>query len=142
MSIIILLKVLHYLGLFFAGGLGVAGGVIQAVHKRRHIPPGPEMQSVMALLGYLSLGAIIVLWVTGLGLAVLIYSSFSLGWAFHLKLAGATALLLVISWTNLHMASSRRNSRPPEAQKMRLAVSAARLSLLAVLFGIAVTTSL
>ena len=76
MSIIVGLKFLHYLALFLAGGLGVANGLLAKAHQMAGAPPAPPVQQTMMKLARLGLVAIILLWVTGIGLSYLIYSGF------------------------------------------------------------------
>ena len=101
MSIIVVLKFLHYLALFLAGGLGVANGLLAKAHQMAGEPPAPPVQQTMMKLARLGLVAIILLWVTGIGLSYLIYSGFAVGWAFHMKLLGATILLGSLSFLNV-----------------------------------------
>ena len=141
MSVIVTLKFLHYLGLFFAGGLGIAGGVIQSAHKRAAMPPAPPVQRAMRILAILSLVAVILLWVTGIGLSYLVYGWAGYGWAFQMKLVGASILLLVIGGMNWHLFRAARAGVPPDAQLMKWVPSVSRGALVLVLAGIAITTT-
>jgi len=141
MSVIILLKFFHYLGLFLAGGLGVAGGIIQSAHRRAGMPPSLPVQHAMRVMAWLSLVAIILLWVTGIGLGHMIYGTLALGWAFSMKLAGASILLIAIAMVNLSLSAASRTGRPPSALIMKYAPMASRGALVLVLGGIAITTS-
>ena len=93
MTSVILLKFFHYISLFLAGGLGVANSMLVKNHQKAEVPPALPVQKTMMTLARLGLAAIVVLWITGILLTHQIYGSFSLGWAFHLKLFGATVLL-------------------------------------------------
>ena len=84
MSIIVGLKFLHYLALFLAGGLGVANGLLAKAHQMAGEPLAPPVLQTMTKLARLGLVAIILLWITGIGLSHLIYSGFAVGWAFHM----------------------------------------------------------
>ena len=53
MSIIVGLKFLHYLGLFLAGGLGVANGLLAKAHQMAGEPPAPPVQETMMNLARL-----------------------------------------------------------------------------------------
>ncbi len=141
MSAIILLKFFHYLGLFLAGGLGVAGGFIQSAHRKAAMPPAPPVQRAMRKMAWLSLVAIIMLWITGIGLGHMIYGTLALGWAFSLKIAGATILLGAICAINLALSISGRTGQPPSAMVMRFAPMISRGGLVLVLAGIAITTT-
>ncbi|MGB2015704.1 MAG: hypothetical protein ACPID2_01695 [Candidatus Puniceispirillum sp.] len=141
MSLIVALKFFHYLSLFLAGGLGVANALLVKAHQKAGMPPAPPVQHTMLTLARLGLVALVILWVTGIILTAQLYGSFNLGWAFHLKLLGATILLLVIAFLNIHLAVSARNGTPPNPKIMASIPYIARTSLAAVLIGIAIVTT-
>ena len=141
MSIIVGLKFLHYLALFLAGGLGVANGLLAKAHQMAGEPPAPPVQQTMMKLARLGLVAIILLWLTGIGLSHLIYSGFAVGWAFHMKLLGATILLGSISFLNFHLTSASKVGAPPNPSVMKVIPMISRGALVLVLLGIAITTT-
>lgn len=141
MSIIIGLKFLHYLALFLAGGLGVANGLLAKAHQMAGQPPAPPVQQTMIKLARLGLIAIILLWVSGIGLGYLIYGGLGMGWAFHMKLLGATILLGSISFLNAHLTSTSKVGSPPNPSVMKIIPMISRGALVLVLLGIAITTT-
>jgi len=141
LTTVVVLKFLHYLSLFLAGGLGVANAMLFKNHQKAEIPPSPPVQKTMMNLARLGLVAIIILWVTGVPLTYQIYGSFNLGWAFHLKLLGATILLGTITFLNFHLTSQARSGNPPNPKVMKLVPPVSRTSLILVLFGIAILTT-
>ena len=141
MSLIIALKFFHYVSLFLAGGLGVANGLLAKAHMQAEMPPAPPVQKTMMTLARLGLVALIILWITGVLLTNLIYGSFNLGWGFHLKLLGASVLLLVVAFLNFLLADSAKKGTPPNPKIMNVVPYIARSSLVAVLIGIAVVTT-
>lgn len=141
MITVVALKFLHYLSLFFAGGLGVANAILVKNHQKAETPPSPPVQKTMMTLARLGLVAIIILWVTGVLLTYQVYASFDLGWAFHMKLLGATVLLGTITFLNLHLTARARSGNPPNPKVMKLVPPIARASLVIVLFGIAILTT-
>ena len=141
MSIIIGLKFLHYLALFLAGGLGVANGLLAKAHQKAGQPPAPPVQQTMIKLARLGLIAIILLWVSGIGLGYLIYGGLAMGWAFHMKLLGATILLGAISFLNVHLTSTSKDGAPPNPSVMKIIPMISRGALVLVLLGIAITTT-
>ena len=138
---IILLKVLHYLSLFLAGGLGVANVMLFKNHQKAGMPPAPPVRKTMMTLARLGLIAIVILWLTGLPLTYKVYGSFDLGWPFHLKLLGATSLLGAVAFLNLHLTKQSRDGNPPNPKIMKIVPSIARASLVVVLVGVAVLTT-
>ena len=141
LTTIILLKVLHYLSLFLAGGLGVANVMLFKNHQKAGMPPAPPVQKTMMTLARLGLIAIVILWLTGLPLTYKVYGSFDLGWPFHLKLLGATSLLGAVAFLNLHLTKQSRDGNPPDPKVMKIVPPIARVSLVVVLVGVAVLTT-
>jgi uncharacterized membrane protein len=141
LTTVVVLKFLHYLSLFLAGGLGVANAMLFKNHQKAEMLPSPPVQETMMTLARLGLAAIIILWATGVPLTYQVYGSFDLGWAFHLKLLGATVLLGAVAFLNLHLAAQARSGNPPNPKVMKLVPPVARTSLVLVLLGIAILTT-
>ena len=135
---IILLKTLHFLSLLFAGGVTVGSVVVQRAYVAADEIPPPHVRKAFALLSYMGLGAIVTLWVTGIGLAHLIYGGLAINGAFHVKLLGAAVVLGISVWGNLHAYSAAKAGIPPNAILMKRLVSAARSGLLIAIVGAAV----
>lgn len=135
---IILLKIFHYLAILFAGGVAIGSVVIQKSYASAGEMPPPYVRKAFALLGYMGLGAIITLWVTGIGLAHLIYGGLGINGAFHAKLLGAAIVLGISTWANLHAYGAAKAGRPPNAVLMKRLVSAGRVGLLLAICGAAV----
>jgi len=140
-SLIVIMKFFHYFALFLAGGGGIAGGVLAAAHKRAEVPPAPPVQAASMILARLSLVAIVTLWVTGFVLAYAIYGGMDIGWAFHMKLLGATGLLASIGYVNYHLSARGKQGLPPSMQVIKMATMIGRGSLVLVLAGIAIATT-
>jgi uncharacterized membrane protein len=138
---VVLLKVLHYLSLFLAGGLGVANVMLFKNHQKAGMPPPPPVQTTMMTLARLGLISIIILWLTGIPLTYKVYGSFDLGWPFHLKLLGATSLIGAVAFLNLHLTKQAKDGKPPNTKVMKIVPPVARASLVVVLVGVAVLTT-
>ena len=141
MTTIIVLKVLHYVSLFLAGGLGVANMMLFKSHQKAGLLPALPVQKTMMTLARLGLIAIAALWITGIPLTHKVYGSFDLGWPFHLKLLGATSLLGSVAFLNLHLTKQSRDGNPPNPKIIRIVTPIARASLVLVLLGVAVLTT-
>lgn len=137
----VILKVLHYFSILFAGGVTVGGGVMQAAYMRAGEAPPPYIGKAFAVLGYIGLGSIATLWVTGIGLAYLIYGGMGINGAFHVKLLGAAIVLGISAYANLHVHQAIKAKRPPNAVLMKRLVQAGRLGLLLAIGGAAVAFS-
>jgi len=140
-TIVVLLKVLHYVSLFLAGGLGVANVMLFKNHQKAGMPPAPPVQKTMMTLARLGLIAIAILWLTGIPLTYKVYGSFDLGWPFHLKLFGATSLLGAVAFLNLHLTEQAKDGNTPNPKVMKIVPPIARASLVIVLVGVAVLTT-
>ena len=141
MTTIIVLKVLHYVSLFLAGGLGVANVMLFKSHKKARLLPALPVQKTMMTLARLGLIAIAALWITGIPLTHKVYGSFDLGWPFHLKLLGATSLIGAVAFLNLHLTKQAKDGNPPNPKVMKIVPPIARTSLVVVLVGVAVLTT-
>ena len=141
MTTVVLLKVLHYVSLFFAGGLGVANVMLFKNHQKAGMPPAPPVQKTMMTLARLGLIAIVILWLTGIPLTYKVYGNFDLGWTFHLKLLGATILIGAVAFLNLHLTKRAKDGNPPNPKVMKIVPPIARASLVIVLVGVAVLTT-
>ena len=128
-------KFLHLFSLLLAGGGVIGVAVIQSIYKKEGKTPEPHLAKGFRVLAFLSLLAIIIMWVTGVVLAILIYGGFDLGWYFHIKLIGATLILLSVLYVNLHLKKCSQNQIPPNQQLMKYSASIARLGLILAIAG-------
>ena len=133
--IVFICKFLHLISLFIAGGGGIGNAVIQSIYKKEGKIPEPHLAKSFRVLAFISLIAVIVMWVTGIILAILIYSGFNLGWSFHVKLLGATFILIASIIINIHLKKSAQNQKPPNQNTMKYCASAGRLGFLLALGG-------
>ena len=138
---VVLLKVLHYVSLFLAGGLGVANVMLFKNHQKAGMPPAPPVQKTMLTLARLGLMAIVILWLTGIPLTYKVYGGFDLGWPFHVKLLGATSLIGAITYLNIHLTKQSKNGAPPNPKVMKIIPPITRVSLVIVLVGVAILTT-
>ena len=141
MTTVVVLKVLHYVSLFLAGGLGVANVMLFKNHQKAGMPPAPPVQKTMIALARLGLIAIVILWLTGIPLTYKVYGGFDLGWPFHLKLFGATSLFGAVAFLNFHLARQAKDGNRPNPRVMKIVPPIARASLVLVLVGVAVLTT-
>ena len=141
MTTIVFLKFFHYASIFLAGGLGIANAMLFKNHQKAGMAPAPPVQQTMITLARLGLISIVVLWLSGLPMTILLYGSFDLGWPFYLKIFGATTLLAVVAFLNIHLIKQARTGNPPNPKLMEVVPPIARTSLVLVFIGIAVLTT-
>ena len=134
---LILLKTLHYLAILFAGGVLVGGGLIQAVFTRANQVPDINVSKVLKILGYLGLGSLIVLWITGILLSNAIYGGFAINTAFIIKITAAAFLLIISFIVNIHVYYSSKNNQPPSKSIIKIATMSGR-GLILIVFVAAV----
>ena len=128
-------KFLHLISLFIAGGGGIGSAVIQSIYKKEGKAPEPHLARGFKILAFLSLLAIITMWVTGITLLLLIYGSFNLGWAFHIKLFGATLILITSVFINAHLYISAKKSLSPNQKYIKNSGSLSRLGVILAISG-------
>ena len=135
---LIVLKTFHYLAILFAGGVLVGGGLIQAVFTRTNKVPDINISKVLKILGYLGLGALIILWITGILLSNIIYGGFAINTAFTVKIIAAAFLLIISFIVNIHVYNSSKNSQPPSKSIMKMATMSGRGLIIIVLVAAAI----
>ena len=144
MTLIIILKFIHFFALLLAGGIAIGSVVIQRAHLVAGAPPSPPTARAMRNLGLLSLLGISLLWVTGGLMLNQIYGGFIVhaawwgNFAFYGKLLGASLILVLSVVVNLHMARASAAQRPPNAQLMSSAIILGRIGLFLALAGTAI----
>ena len=129
---LIVLKTLHYLAILFAGGVLVGGGLIQAVFTRANQVPDINVSKILKILGYLGLGALIILWITGILLSNILYGGFAINTAFTIKIIAAAFLLIISFIVNIHVYNSSKNNQPPSKSIMKIATMSGRVLILIV----------
>jgi hypothetical protein len=135
---LIALKTFHYIAILFAGGVLVGGGLIQAVFTRANQVPDINVSKVLKILGYLGLGALIILWITGILLSNIIYGGFVINTAFTIKIIAAAFLLIISFIVNIHVYNSSKNNQTPSKSIMKIATMSGRGLIIVVLVGAAI----
>ena len=83
--LIFISKFLHLFSLLLAGGGVIGVAVIQSIYKKEGKTPEPHLAKGFRVLAFLSLLAILIMWVTGVIQTLVIYGGFNLGWSFLLS---------------------------------------------------------
>lgn len=135
------LKILHYFSILFAGGVMVGSTVVQSAYARAGEMPPPYVGKAFALLGYIGLASIVTLWVTGIGLAHMLYGGLGINGAFHVKLLGAAVVLGISIIGNLHVHRSIKAKQPPNARLMKRLVQLGRGGIVLAICGAAIAFS-
>jgi hypothetical protein len=136
------LKILHYFAILFAGGVTVGSTIMQSAYVRAGEVPPPHVGKAFALLGYIGLGSILTLWITGIGLAHLLYGGLGINGAFHAKLLGAAIVLGVSLFGNIHVHGAMKAKRPPNAVLMKRLVQLGRGGIALAIIAAAIAFSI
>ena len=134
---LIFLKFIHYLAIVFSGGVLVGSGLIQSIYTKANQVPDLIVAKVLKILGYIGLGALIILWITGILLTNLIYGGFSINLAFTIKIIGAAILLTLSFLVNIHIYNSSKNNQSPNKSIMKIATMSGRGLILLILLSAA-----
>ena len=134
---IIIIKFLHFLALFAAGGIGVGGAVVQSAYIKEGKIPEPHLGKALRILGFVGLASIATLWITGMILAQSLYGGYSINTAFTIKIIGAAIVLIGSCISNFHVYKSFKNQSPPNPKLMKMMMSLGRFGLILALGGAA-----
>jgi len=132
---LIIIKFLHYLAIVFSGGALVGGGLINSVFTKANQTPDINVGKVLKLLGYIGLISLIILWITGMLLANIIYGGFSINGAFNIKIFAAALLLILSFVANIHIYNSSKKKIPPNKNILKIATMSGRVLIIIVLLG-------
>ena len=73
--------------------------------------PDINVSKVLKNVSYLGLGALIILWITGILLSNFIYGGFAINTAFTIKIIAAAFLLIISFIVNIHVYNSSKNQK-------------------------------
>ena len=135
---LIILKFLHYLAIVFSGGALVGGGLINSIFIKAKQTPDIYVGKVLKILGYIGLISLIILWLTGMLLANIIYGGYSINSAFSVKIFAAALLLILSFIVNIHIYNSSKKNIYPNKNIIKLASISGRLLIVIVLLGAAI----
>lgn len=135
---IIALKFFHYLAIVFSGGVLVGGGLINMIYTKANKVPDINVAKVLKILGYIGLGSLIILWITGLSLSNLLYGSLAINTAFTVKFIAAGFLLILSFAMNIHVYTASKNNLPPNKFIVKMVTMLSRGLIIIVLIGAAI----
>ncbi|MBS0564352.1 MAG: hypothetical protein JSR87_07765 [Proteobacteria bacterium] len=106
-----ILKSIHLICLLLGGAASLGNAVLMKRVMASGAPPPALVADAMKVQANMGLGAVIVLWLTGLPMAAMTGAFANGGPLFSLKLLAATALLVIVPymvWMRSQAASGRR----------------------------------
>ena len=138
---LIFIKFLHYLAIIFSGGALVGGGLINIIFTKAKKAPDINVGKVLKILGYIGLFSLIILWLTGIFLANIIYGGFSINNAFNVKIFAAALLLILSFILNIHIYNSSKKKIAPNKNIIKIATMFGRGLIIIVLLCAAIAFS-
>ena len=134
---LIVLKIIHMFGLFAGGAAGIGNGLLLKKVIDSKAPPPPMVAQTMGIIGKIGFAAVILLWLSGLGMSALSYEIGALDWTYWVKLLGATLVLMPVSMMTAIALKAERSGTPPDLQRMKRLSSIARAGVgIAIIFGV------
>ena len=130
---LIVLKILHMASLFAGGAAGIGNGILLNKVIQSGKAPPPIVAQTMGLIGRVGFVAVVLLWISGIWMLALGPAPLSQSWAFWVKLAGATLVLVPVSLMTAHSLACQRAGKPPDLMRLR---SLSRLSRIGVAVAI------
>ncbi len=137
----ILLKIIHMFSLFAGGAAGIGNGILLKKVIDSKAPPPPLAAQAMGVIGKIGFLAVLLLWISGIGMVATSYQLSTLTWAFWVKLVGATLVLVPVSMMTAHAISSEKAGTPPNLKHLKQLSGIARIGVaLAIIFGVVAFT--
>ncbi|MGI3184415.1 hypothetical protein [Nioella aestuarii] len=134
---LILLKIVHMFSLFAGGAASIGNGLLLKKVIASKAPPPPMVAQTMGIIGKIGFGAIVLLWLSGLGMMFASYDISALDWTFWVKMAGATAVLVPVTMMTAIARKAETTGTPPDLTRMKSLASIARGGVaIAIIFGV------
>lgn len=115
-----LLKIVHFFCLLAGGAASIGNTVLMLQVERSGGPPPPMVPKAMGIIANMGLGAIILLWITGVAMVLIGIDRAALDWMFYVKLAGAATVLGLVIWMTVLRSRAVAAGLPPPMARMKL----------------------
>jgi hypothetical protein len=116
-----LLKIIHILALMAGASSGITNGILASRIMRNPGPPPEMVVGLMKTMGKIGPIAMILLWLSGLGMVFVEFGTLEVSPLFYLKLAGATlALATVLVMARTAMQAEAAGTPPPLPKMKKL----------------------
>ena len=116
---LLVLKLVHFFALMLGSAASIGNTVLAGQLAARNEPPSAIIPAVMAIFGRMGVTAIVLLWLTGLGMSWLQYGTLWLGWLFALKLLAAAGVIVLGGLAGRMAAKARATRTPPDPARIR-----------------------
>lgn len=133
---VVILKIIHFLALAVVVGGGVTGGVIGARMGKADANLRPVLASIQTTIGKLGLGALVLLWLTGILLTYMYYGGWeNLPSSFWLKIIFVVILTGLSVRMNMQSRANEPRERLPNRGRALIGQMAVVSSFLIVIFA-------
>lgn len=116
-----ILKFIHIFALVFGAGSGITNGILASriIGNPNPGPPPDMVVGLMKTMGKIGPVAMILLWLSGLGMAYVEYGTLAVGPLFYLKLAGATLALITVLYIARIAMQAEAAGVPPDLKRIK-----------------------
>jgi len=108
------------------------------IYTKANKVPDMNVAKVLKILGYIGLGSLIILWITGLSLSNLLYGGLAINTAFTVKFIAAGFLLILSFAMNIHVYTASKNNSPPNKFIVKMITMSSRGLIVVILIGAAI----
>lgn len=131
------LKIIHMFCLFAGGAASIGNMALIKRVAASGTAPTPMVREVMGVLGKMGFWAIVLLWITGLGMISITAGTLAVGWAFYAKLLAATVALGASSFLAWMRKQAAAGGTPPAIARVRTWVLTGLIAVsLAIVFAV------
>jgi len=131
------LKSIHLISLLLGGAASIGNAVLLKRVAAAGGPPPAMVSDAIAALSKMGLGAIVILWLTGLPLVYLTDAFLSPNWIFAAKLVAATLVLGILPYIGWYRQQIGTGKKPGNAALLRRLSATARIStVLAIILAV------
>jgi len=132
---LITLKILHFIGLMMGGGAGFGSMIVMGAIRRADDAGKATLMPLRPKLANIGLAGVVLLWLTGIAMALMGAAASQLGLWFWLKMVAAGAILAVAVY-GLIVRRRMAAGLPVPAYAARLPILASPLSVIAVILAV------
>lgn len=116
------LKIIHIFSLMAGAAAGTTNFILMTRLLKNPGPPPDMVRELMKTMGKVGPVAVILLWLTGLGMVWAEYHSLTISALFYLKLLGATiALVSILTMARTAMQAEAAGTPPPLPKMKKIA---------------------
>lgn len=134
---LIALKIIHMFSLFAGGAASIGNGLLLKKVIASGGPPPPMVAQTMSVIGKIGFGAVILLWLSGLGMTLGRHDIAALDWTFWVKMVGATAVLVPVTMMTAIALKAEKTGTRPDLKRMKTLGSIGRGGVaIAIIFGV------